>query len=185
MVLQDRTYTASEYEAMASQHPDKRLELIDGEVIEKVPTQIHAAIVSLVNFFIMLYLRETPIGHALIEARYRAPGDDENDRIPDLSFISADKGPLVRQGPAPYMPDLAVEVQSPGQSDRFMADKAAYYLAHGARMVWLVYPEKHLVEVLTPTERYLLTLHETISGGDVLPGFSLLVKDIFPPESLA
>lgn len=163
-------------------YPDKRLELIDGEIVEKVPPQLHAAIVSLLNFFIVSFLREKPIGHALSEARYSLPGDEENERIPDLSFIGHEKGPLVKSGAAPYMPDLAVEVQSPGQSDRLMADKAAYYLAHGSRMVWLVYPDRRLVEILTPEDRQLLTDSASIDDGDVLPGFSVAVKDIFPVE---
>ena len=102
-----------------------------------------------------------------------------NDRIPDLSFITHEKGALVREGAAPYMPDLAVEVQSPGQSDKLMADKAAYYLANGTRMVWLVYPEKRIVEVLTPDDRQLLNDENTLSGGDVLPNFSLPIREIF------
>jgi Uma2 family endonuclease len=46
--------------------------------------------------------------------------------------------------------------------------------------VWLVYSTKRLIEVLTPTERYLLTEHDTLEGGDVLPGFTLRVGDVFP-----
>ncbi len=182
MVFKNRTYTQQEYESLAAQHPDRRFELIHGEIIEKMPTQLHAAIVSLLNFFIVDYLRQNPIGYALVEARYSLPDDNANVRIPDLSFIPTDKGPLVDAGPAPYMPDLAIEVQSPGQSDRFMSDKAAFYLEHGAQMVWLVYPDRRLVEVLTPTERHLLTDDATINGGEVLPGFSVNIADIFPAE---
>lgn len=179
-MFQDRTYTTTEYEALVAEHPDKRLELVDGEIVEKMPTQLHAYIVQMLSGFLFIFLREHPIGYALVEARYSLPDDDHNDRIPDLSFIRHDKGPLIETGPAPYMPDLAIEVQSPGQSDRFMADKAAYYLAHGSRMVWLVYPDRRLVEVLTPDDRHLLTTDSVISGGMVLPGFSLPVRDIFP-----
>jgi Uma2 family endonuclease len=90
----------------------------------------------------------------------------------------------VTQGGVPYLPDLALEIQSPGQSDRFMMDKADYYLANGTRMVWLIYTERRLVEGLTPTERHLLTEKDTdtISGDEVLPGFSVAVADIFPAE---
>jgi Uma2 family endonuclease len=80
------------------------------------------------------------------------------------------------------MPDLAIEAQSPGQSDKFMADKATRYLQRGTRMVWLIYSEKRLVEVLTLTSRQLLTEDGIIEGGDVLPGFTLRVADIFPPQ---
>jgi Uma2 family endonuclease len=86
---------------------------------------------------------------------------------------------IVEDGSAPYMPDLAVEIQSPGQSDKLVVDKAEYYLANGTQMVWLVYPTKKLVELLTKDDRQLLTLTDTLRGGTLLPDFSLPVKDIF------
>ena len=182
MVSRDRTYTRAEYEAIVMQNPDRRFELIEGELIEKMPTELHAVIVGLITYFLVGYLREKPIGHALVEARYIAPNDDANDRIPDISFITKDKGPLRAKGARTYMPDLAIEVQSPGQSDRFMVEKATFYLAHGSRMVWLIYPDRRLVEVLTPDERHLLTEDGAILGGAVLPDFSLKVRDIFPDD---
>lgn len=182
MFAKDRTYTSEEYEAIANQHPTRRLELVNGAIIEKMPTQLHAFIVQMLSGFLFVFLRENPIGYALVEARYSLPDDDENDRIPDLSYISKEKGKLVTTGAAPYMPDLAIEVQSPGQSDRFMLDRANYYLTNGSHMVWLVYPEKRLVEILSSQERQLLTDKDIIRGGDVLPGFTVTVEEIFPKE---
>ncbi len=77
------------------------------------------------------------------------------------------------------MPDLAVEVQSPGQNDKLMVDKARYYLDNGTRMVWLIYPEKNLVEVLTADDRQLLTPPQMLSGGDVLPDFAFDISKLF------
>ncbi len=77
------------------------------------------------------------------------------------------------------MPDLAIEVQSPGQSDKLMIDKADYYLSNGARVVWIVYPTIRLVEVLTPDDRELLTESATLNGGDLLLGFLLPLTEIF------
>ncbi len=57
-----------------------------------------------------------------------------------------------------------------------------YYLAHGTKMVWIVYPRQQMVEVLTLTERHLLTINDTLTGGEVLPGFSLTISEIFPKE---
>src|SRR5436190_17894040 len=94
--------TAAQFDAFLEQpeNANRRFELISGEIVEKMPTQLHAAIISLVNFFLMLYLREHPLGYALIEARYRLPGNDENDLIPDLSFVTRARGAVVRTGPA-------------------------------------------------------------------------------------
>ena len=78
------------------------------------------------------------------------------------------------------MPDLAVEAQSDGQSERFMLDKALLYLANGTRMVWIIYSTRQIVEVLTATDRQLLTIEDMLSGGAVLPGFSMAVRELFP-----
>lgn len=179
MLRDARPMTAEEFDAWSDQHPGQRFERIEGEIVQKLPTQLHALIVSLLNFFLVTCLRANPIGWALVEARYRLPDDTDNDRIPDLSFVARERGPLVTAGPAPTMPDLAVEVQSPGQSDRQMLDKAQYYLRHGSRMVWLIYPDRRLVEVLTTDERRLLTESSELEGGAVLPGFRVVVAELF------
>jgi len=152
---------------------------------ESAFTPYHAYVVQRLSGFLFVFLRKNSIGKALIKARYRLPNDNANSYIPDLSFISHEKGALVTEGVAPYMPDLAIEVQSPGQTDQFMADKARYYLEHGSRMVWLIYPDRELVEVLTPTDRQLLTREGVIVGAPVLPDFQVVVKEIFPNPSLA
>lgn len=178
----ERPDTYLDYEALLARYPDRRFELIHGKAVEKMPTQLHAAIVSLLNFALMLYLREHPIGYALVEARYSLPNDHANARVPDLSFVGRERGPLTRVGAAPYMPDLAVEVQSPGQSARALRDKAAYYLENGTRLVWLIHPETRQVTVLTPGTQQVLSADESLNGGELLPGFSVPVKAVFPAE---
>lgn len=176
--------SAAQFEAFLAlpENANRRFELINGEITEKMPTQLHAYIIQMLSGFLFVFLRQQPLGYALIEARYRLPGDDENDLIPDLSFVSKGRGALVRSGAAPYMPDLAVEAQSEGQSERFMLDKALLYLANGTRMVWIIYSTRQIVEVLTATERQLLTIADTLTGGEVLPGFSVPVRDLFPVD---
>ncbi len=61
-----------------------------------------------------------------------------------------------------------------------MREKAAYYIANGSRMVWLLYPEKRLIEIFQPAaDIQILTEADTLNGGDVLPGFMLPVRDAF------
>src|SRR5258708_36075879 len=179
--------TMAQYEAFLAQpeNVNRRFELISGEITEKLPTQLHAYIIQMLSGFLFIFLRQNPIGYALIEARYRLPNDQENDFIPDLSFVTKGHGALTRKGPTPYFPDLAVEAQSEGQSDRFMLDKALHYLANGTRMVWIIYSTRQIVEVLTATDRQLLKIDGVLNGGDVLPGFSVAVRDLFPPDEVA
>jgi Uma2 family endonuclease len=77
------------------------------------------------------------------------------------------------------MPDLAVEVKSPSDSVRQLREKAEYYLQHGTRLVWLIFPAQRIIEVYTLDEVEILIEGDSLTGGDVLPGFSMPVADVF------
>jgi len=184
MAFQERLYSVAEFEAFIAlpENAGRLFELIKGEIVEKMPTQLHALIASLFNALLVIYTQKNPIGWVFSELRVKLPDDDRNDTVPDIAFVLKAGRQFDPDAPLTYMPDLAVEIQSPGQSDKFMADKAAYYLSNGARMVWIVYPAKRLIEVLTATDRKLLTEKDVLEGGDVLPGFVVAVSELFPEE---
>ncbi|MBI1279729.1 MAG: hypothetical protein GC179_16495 [Anaerolineaceae bacterium] len=179
--LERQLYSDDEFEAFLKlpENSDRLFELIDGEIIEKMTTELHGVIAALIATFINIFLFEHPIGRVAVEARHRPAKPNRNNRLPDVSFVTNEHS-LTTRGSAPYIPELCIEIQSPDDSAKQMADKAAFYLANGAKMVWLVYPNKQLVETLTLDNRELLGMEETIDGGDVLPGFKLDVRKIFP-----
>jgi Uma2 family endonuclease len=104
-------------------------------------------------------------------------------RIPDLSFIS--RARLARHHRAsarilPLAPDLAIEVLSEGNTPREMARKLSEYFASGCRLVWFVDPRARTVTVYTsPAKPITLTEKQTLTGGDVLPGFRLPLRKLF------
>ena len=56
------------------------------------------------------------------------------------------------------------------------------WLRHGVRLVWLVHPATRAVEVHHGGSRGpTLVDGNTLDGGDVLPGFTCAVSDIFGP----
>lgn len=77
------------------------------------------------------------------------------------------------------MPDSAVETKSPSDNLKRLRQKAEHYLQNGVKMVWLLYPEKQSIEVLTPEDFSYLTANGTLTGGDLLPEFSVTVADLF------
>ncbi len=184
MVAPREHVTVEEFQRIIeeAEKTDRLIELFNGEIIEKMPTVLHAVIVGLINGFLFMFLRDNPIAWIGPEARFQLPNDDQNSILPDLCVVLKEGKTLIERGAAPYMPDIAIEVQSPDESDKFMKDKGEYYLAHGTKMVWIVYPRQQLVEVLTLTERHLLTSDDTLTGGEVLPGFTLRISEIFPKE---
>jgi Uma2 family endonuclease len=181
MAIYKKMLTVEEFEAFTAlpENRDRNFELIHGEIVEKTPTELHGLITSRIIIAFGLYLRDHPGGRVVNEVRHRIPGDQHNARQPDISYFSDARRPVLEKGAAPVMPDLAVEVQSPDDNLKDMREKAAYYLANGTRMVWLVYPQKRLVEVFRPDDVQLLDIEDTLEGADVLPGFALHVRDIF------
>jgi len=177
----ERYYTVEEFERLyLSPEDDNRLyELINGKVHEKMPTQQHGLIASNINVAFALHARQHKTGRPGVEVRHQIPQDTRNSRLPDVSFTCT-RNPLVEQGSVSGMPDLAVEIKSPDDTIKEMRDTAAYYLANGSRLVWLVYPNYRLVEVYRPDmDVEILGEADTLTGGDVLPGFALPVREIF------
>jgi Uma2 family endonuclease len=186
MVIQKKLYTVEEFEKFIAQpdNADRRFELIEGEIFEKMPTEEHGLAVSNMVIALGAHVKQHKLGRVVVEVRHGLPGDKFNDRIPDISFTSDISRPLVKKGAVPRMPDLAVEVKSPDDEFQDLRKKADYYLKHGCRLVWLVYPDSRTVEVCTlgpdgKVQRRTLTNEQRLDGEDVIPGFQMLVSDIF------
>ncbi len=177
----ERLYTIDQFERefLDPEAPDRLIELIEGEVHEKMPTQEHGLIATNIIIPLGAYVQQHRLGRMGTEVRHRAAGDDRNSRLPDVSFTSA-KNPLVREGSVLAMPDLAVEIKSPRDTYRLMRETAEYYLSNGARLVWLIYPAKQIVEVYrAEADVDILTAADRVSGYDVIPGFEMPVADMF------
>jgi Uma2 family endonuclease len=104
-------------------------------------------------------------------------------RAPDVAFIARSRLPAdgIPTGYWPFPPDLAVEIVSPTDRADAVQDKALDYLRCGVRAVWVVHPRSLSVTVFrSTTELRLLTVGDELDGGDVVPGFRMTVRDLFP-----
>ncbi len=160
---------------------DRRFELINGEIVEKVVSEEHGAIVAYLAAQILVFANAHDMGRTAVEPRHRPAGDSENDLIPDLAFTRYENAlPLVTKGAVPRMPDLVIEVKSFDDSYTEMRKKASIYIANGSRLVWLVYPAKRLIEIIRAGgDSDILTENDTLDGEDVLTGFSMPVRQLF------
>jgi Uma2 family endonuclease len=183
VVEKRKLHTVEEFEAFIAEpaQADRLFELVKGEVVEKVPTEEHSLIVGNLYLPLRTFADRHDLGRVAFEVRHRVEGDEHNTRLPDLEFTRKERLlPVVKQGAVPQMPDLAVEVKSPDDGLSTLREKAAYTLAKGTQRVWLIYPEKRLVIVLTSDSEDILTETEALDGGELLPGFTLPIRDIFP-----
>lgn len=180
MTISEKLYTRQEFEAFLEQHPEGLFELIAGRIVEKVPTQEHGHLAVKIGGRLQVFAEDHNLGRAFVEAHYRLADDDENDRIPDVSFVADPHAPIATEGAKIGMPDFVVEVQSPRDSIKDMRDKAAFYLANGVALVWLVYPRKKLVESYRADGSIeIAQLGDSLSASPVIPDFILTMDYIF------
>lgn len=176
--------TVREFEQIAIQTDNRgrKLQLVHGVIVEERAGLAQARISSRLILWLGKFLEQHPFGEIFNELRIDLPDEPLNARVPDICVVIYRADALAQLGdndPLPFMPNLIAEIQSEGQTDRYMSDLAAYYFAHGCQMVWLVYPDRKLVEWLTTAEHRILTSDDAISGGAVLPGLSIAVEDLF------
>jgi Uma2 family endonuclease len=104
-------------------------------------------------------------------------------RVPSAAFIA--KGLLneVDRGEhyVPVAPDLAVKVIAPRDTAQDIHDMVYDFLRAGTRLMWVVYPASRRVVVHHPDgQSQTLNSGAALEGEDVLPGFSLVVNNLFP-----
>ena len=108
-------------------------------------------------------------------------------RVPDISYISWDHLPGRRQTaePVPSLAlDLAVEVLSRSNGRAEMRRKVREYFEAAIRLVWLINPRKRTAHVYTsPADLTILSDADALDGGDILPGFRLVLRDLFDAAS--
>jgi Uma2 family endonuclease len=84
--------------------------------------------------------------------------------------------------PLVIVPDLVVEVVSPNDTFSEMSMKVRRYLQDGVRLVWVLDLLTREVTVYQSGVRQteILVETDTLTGGEVLPGFAVLVSALFP-----
>lgn len=160
-----------------------RCELIDGEIFEMAPAGFeHARSVAVISRILANFLEQAGLSGAVLAGDPGFIIDDQNVRAPDVAYLSAERmAEAPQRGFMRFMPNLAVEVVSPGDTHSEVTAKARMWVRVGVELVWIADPRNRTVEVYR-RGRDVLVLDEsvTIDGGDVLPGFSSPVEAFFP-----
>ncbi|MBZ0307520.1 MAG: Uma2 family endonuclease [Anaerolineae bacterium] len=187
-IVGQHLYTVEAFKQFADlpENQDRLLELVHGEIVEKVPTGEHGVLAATIARYLGNYVAPRKLGRVGVEVRHRKPSDKYNVRMPDVLF-RAGSDPVVTEGAVPQMPDLAVEIQSPNDRPREMREKAHYYLRNGSKLVWLIYPRKQAFEECRldaegEMEVKSLDLEGVLDGRPVLSDFSVPIKEIFEVE---
>jgi Uma2 family endonuclease len=176
----------TEEELLALPEDGWQYELVEGRLVRMPPSGLRATqIAFIIGAALFAFVQPRKLGVVTgADGGYRlGPG---TDLAPDVGFIRADRLPP-RSSPdydrlVSGAPDLAVEVASPTQRRSALRRKAQRYLAAGTQLVWIVWPKHRQIEVWRPGDTQpaaTLGVADSLDGGDVLPGFTYPVSDIF------
>jgi len=181
MLTKERLITAEQLQTWPPNA--RRGELIKGEFITMSPAgHLHGNIALNIASQLWIFVRTNNLGKVYAaETGFVLVKNPDTVRAPDAAFVRLDRlYPQKEGGFFDGRPDLAVEVISPSETVEQIENKVFDYLDAGTHLVWLVYPRSKTVTVYrSETDIELLTVQDTLDGGDLLPGFTLPVKEIF------
>ncbi len=168
------------------EYEDRIVELVEGDIVEMpFPNPIHAAILVSLSARLSSFVTENGLGSVLggnapfvLEQH---PDGKDTVRGLDIAFISLERWPeALPRKPFLIGPDLAVEIISPSNKADDIEKKIQQLLNAGTSVIWIVYPDLRSITIHTTDGATTLMENDTLSGGDILPGFEVRISDIFP-----
>jgi Uma2 family endonuclease len=162
--------------------PKVLCELVDGVLVEKPMGHLESRLAAWLIVLLGRYLDENDVG---VVSGADGPHRLKSGvvRLPDVAFTGYDRIPEgVRPDlPIPdWVPNLAVEIISPANTHAETRRKLQEYFEAGVETVWIVQPSTRSVIVFHALDQStLISEHEHLDGGAVLPGFRLSVAEWF------
>lgn len=179
----DHPMTADEFMALGDRLP-YRAELIDGEVVVNSPGLRHQDVVLRLAVRLRSWT-EAGAGRGYGGFDVDTRLDDRNVYRPDVWWFSESRKPSLDETYPSVVPDLAVEVLSPGTRHKDLGVKRDNYERNGVAELWIIDP-------LVSATRWrrsaadVPTYDETVEverGGVLespqLPGFAVRLDDLF------
>lgn len=177
-----------EFEQLCQDNPDLRLELTaNGELIVMAPagwesSEKNSDLTTDVN----LWNRQTKLGRVFDSSGgFTLPNGAV--RSPDVTWIEKSKLIDIPAGVKfpQVVPDFTIELRSDTDRMPKLREKMEEYRASGVRLGWLIDPQKQQVEIYRlDRDVEVLESPSSLSGEDVLPGFTLDLSSIFRSSSL-
>lgn len=185
------TFTAEEFDRNRFDLPDSGRwhELESGEVLAlQPPESLHGAVVLNLTRAIGTWLHEnaerggggyTAFDIGLIVARC----PDTVLRPPISYFVGGDRFAQCGETLTNECPALVVEVASTNDRRSMMRERIRDYLSLGVDTIWVIDTDQSEINVMRKSEAsQLLAGHRILRAEELLPGFSMQVRDVFHEE---
>jgi Uma2 family endonuclease len=163
----------------------QRYEIIDGELfVSPSPSVKHQRIVRSLLVLLDRFLRAGSLGEVL-PAPIGVKLAEDTVPQPDLLVVLDENQQRVGTQAVHGLPDVVVEVLSPGTAARDLGVKRDRYELAGIPEYWIVDSESELVEVLAlESGKYTLWgrfgLNDVLTSR-VLAGLRIPLREVFPP----
>jgi Uma2 family endonuclease len=176
--MKSTRFTDEQFFELCSANRDLRFERsADGELIIMPPTGWGTGNKNAeLSADFVIWNRQTRLGKVFDSSTgFKLPNGA--DRSPDISWVSKDRLEALNPDPAkflPLAPDFVVELRSQSDTLKPLQTKMQEYVDNGVRLGWLIDPKNQQVEIYRlGQEVEVLESPISLSGEDVLPGFSL------------
>jgi Uma2 family endonuclease len=124
-----------------------RYEILEGELtVTPAPGTKHQTASG--NLFVLLahYIKERDLGK-LFHAPIDLILESTSVLQPDLLFVSKARQRIITEKAIEGVPDLVIEILSPGTSRTDRLTKAQIYARYGVPVYWIVDPEQEVLEI--------------------------------------
>jgi Uma2 family endonuclease len=180
----EQSKLASLEEMQAMEAENKLIEFSDGIWEEQAVTSIdHSRIGTKLLIKLGVFVETHGLGEVYgPDLSYVLQGEGPSAgkiRLPDVSFVKKDRVQRDLTGYYYLSPDLAVEIISHTERAGKVATKLQEYQAAGVAQIWLIYPSSQEVIVHAGPDVQVYEIEDTLTGGDLFPGFELSLKTLF------
>lgn len=125
---------------------------------------------------------ENQLGIVTASCGFLIESDPDSVLAPDVSFVCRRRIDVIGipEGYFPGPPDLAVEVIEATDSEHAVSEKIHHWLITGTKEVWVVRMEEKSITVYREDNIVIdLSENDTLDGGDLIPGFTMPIRDLF------
>ncbi|MUG97113.1 Uma2 family endonuclease [Scytonema sp. UIC 10036] len=182
-------FTIADLQELQTEHPDWQMELVDGSIVVMGPSDYESEEIG-AEFVRQLanWVRPRKLGRVTgSSAGFILPTTKEQGerdlRAPDVSFVKASRLKKTKRDFVQLVPDLTVEVKSKTDRVKVLVEKIQLFLELGSTVGILIDPDERTVTVYrlgqSPT---VLRDSDRLTLPDLLPGWELVVSDLWPPE---
>ena len=164
--------------------PDGRWELVEGRLVDVSPVRPrHGKLLGRLTARLVPFVEQHDLGEVYTgDVGFVLKRNPDTVRGPDLAFVRKERVPAVDAAETfpDVAPDLVVEVLSP--SDRWPAveRKVAEYQGAGVPLVWAIDDSSRTARAYRPGRPVgMLSEGDALEAPDLLPGFRLVLQDLF------